>query len=89
MEVQVPAVEGFLVSRLPKWSEKVESLVLDFKGRRVQPSAKNFQLALEGQTERAVCQYGKVGPNSFGLDYRHPLTVAQAFGLSLTTLLWA
>jgi hypothetical protein len=92
MDVQIPASGvspgDHLVTKLPKWNDDVQSLVLDFQGRTIQPSAKNFQLAREQAPNRVVCQYGKLGPNTFGLDLVQPLTVAQAFGISLTTLLW-
>eukprot|EP00913_Durusdinium_trenchii_P009183 g8632.t1 len=35
-----------LMTKQPSWNEEVESLVLDFKGRHILSSAKNFQLAL-------------------------------------------
>lgn len=100
MEVTVPAEAGGsglgfveerrFVTRLPTWNDKLECLVLDFKGRRVQASAKNFQLVLEGgDAKRVVCQYGKMSPTTFGLDFRYPLTVAQAFGAALTTFCWS
>lgn len=92
MDVQIPASGASdgsrLVTKLPTWNEEVQSLVLDFQGRSIQPSAKNFQLALDQAPSRVVCQYGKLGPNTFGLDLAQPLTVIQAFGLSLSTLLW-
>jgi len=76
-------------SRSPTWSDEVGSLVLDFKGRQVMASAKNFQIADEDDPDHVVCQYGKLGPNTFGLDFKYPLNVVQAFGISLTTLLWS
>lgn len=92
MDVALPVEGGDgvlrLVTKLPEWSKDVDCLVLDFKGRRVQASAKNFQLAPAGKKDHVACQYGKLGPNTFSLDFRHPLTVAQAFGIALTTLLW-
>jgi len=93
MDVSIPGSAGQegeeLVTKMPTWNNKVECLVLDFKGRKVQASAKNFQLTLEEDDENSViCQYGKLGANTFGLDFRYPLTVAQAFGISLTTLHW-
>lgn len=77
-----------LTTKRPQWNDDIESLVLDFKGRKILSSSKNFQLALPGRPHSSVCQYGKIGPNSFGLDFKHPLSVVQAFGISLTTLLW-
>lgn len=77
-----------LMTKMPTWNEDLGSLVLDFKSRRVQASAKNFQLVQEQNQKHLVCQYCKIGPNSFGLDFRFPLTVIQAFGISLTTFLW-
>jgi len=96
MDVRIPAGTEFgpaeevrFVTKMPSWNAKLECLVLDFKGRKVMASAKNFQLALEGdESERVVCQYGKIGANRLSLDFRHPLTVAQAFALSLTTASW-
>lgn len=84
-----PRKEAQLITKLPVWNERVESLVLDFQGRTVQASAKNFQLALEDEPEHVVCQYAKIGTDTFGLDFKYPLTVAQAFAMSLTTLHWA
>jgi len=98
MDVYVPSTRSdpnvgetiHLVSKMPTWNDSVECLVLDFKGRNVLASAKNFQLAVDGDDlERVVCQYSKVGGRSFGLDFTYPLTVAQAFGISLSTAFWA
>lgn len=77
-------------TKVPIWSEQVESLVLDFKDRNIQSSAKNFQLSmpLSSRPKSVYCQYGKIGTNTFGLDFRHPLSVIQAFGMSLSTLFW-
>lgn len=77
-----------LCTKQPAWNDEVESLVLDFKGRNIQSSAKNFQLALSQKPEHVICQYGKIGPMTFSLDFKYPLSVIQAFGISLTTLFW-
>eukprot|EP00927_Polykrikos_kofoidii_P041166 TRINITY_DN35089_c0_g1_i1.p1 TRINITY_DN35089_c0_g1~~TRINITY_DN35089_c0_g1_i1.p1 ORF type:complete len:280 (+),score=32.34 TRINITY_DN35089_c0_g1_i1:198-1037(+) len=83
-----PHEEHTLFTKVPEWNEQVQSLVLDFKGRSVLPSAKNFQLCRDDRPDRVVCQYGKLGPNSFGLDFKFPMTVIQAFGCALTTANW-
>eukprot|EP00440_Ansanella_granifera_P071407 gb/GFBE01077494.1/.p1 GENE.gb/GFBE01077494.1/~~gb/GFBE01077494.1/.p1 ORF type:complete len:311 (+),score=69.22 gb/GFBE01077494.1/:1-933(+) len=77
-----------LITKQPSWNDEVESLVLDFKGRHILSSAKNFQLALSQKPEHVLCQYGKIGPQTFSLDFKYPLSVIQAFGVSLTTLFW-
>eukprot|EP00930_Biecheleria_cincta_P006189 TRINITY_DN10716_c0_g2_i1.p1 TRINITY_DN10716_c0_g2~~TRINITY_DN10716_c0_g2_i1.p1 ORF type:complete len:325 (-),score=67.02 TRINITY_DN10716_c0_g2_i1:130-1065(-) len=77
-----------LITKQPTWNDEVESLVLDFKGRHILSSAKNFQLALSHKPDHVLCQYGKIGPSTFSLDFKYPLSVIQAFGISLTTLFW-
>lgn len=49
-------------------------------------SARNFHLATVQQPKHAVCQFVKIGTDAFGLDFRHPLSIAQAFGISMTTV---
>lgn len=77
-----------LVTRAPKWNDELGSLVMDFKGRKVKSSAKNFQLTPEERPDHIVCQYAKFSANVFSLDFRHPMSVIQAFAISLTTLMW-
>lgn len=77
-----------LVTKRPVWNEEVESLVLDFKGRCITASAKNFQLAFRNRPDQVICQFGKTGPGTFSLDFRFPLSVIQAFAISLSTSFW-
>jgi hypothetical protein len=77
-----------LVSRQAVWNEELQTLVLDFREREVIPSAKNFQVVREGANSRVVCQHGKISSNTFALDFRAPLSIAQAFAMSVTTLFW-
>jgi hypothetical protein len=83
-----PSQDIELQTRLPTWNKDVESLVLDFKGRKILASAKNFQMSLTKRPNHVALQYAKIGANSFGLDFRFPLTVIQAFAISLTTVTW-
>jgi hypothetical protein len=78
-----------LVTKSPEWNDEVESLVLNFKGRNIVSSAKNFQLTLAQRPEHVICQYGKIGTNTFSLDFRYPLSVIQSFGIALSTIFWA
>jgi hypothetical protein len=84
--------EKTLVMRMPKWNNAEQSLVLPctklLDGQKLLDSAKNLQLTLKENPRRVVCQYGKVGPNSFVLDFTYPLTLAQAFGIVLSTVFW-
>lgn len=77
-----------LITKEPSWNEGIQSLVLDFKGREILASAKNFQLALSQKPESVLCQFGKIAPQTFGLDFKYPFSAIQAFGISLTTLFW-
>jgi len=75
-------------TRQPDWNDEVERLVLDFKGRSVLASAKNFQLSFQQKPDLVICQHGKIGPSTFSLDFRYPLSVSQAFGISMASMFW-
>eukprot|EP00747_Dinoflagellata_sp_TGD_P083626 gnl/TRDRNA2_/TRDRNA2_162196_c0_seq2.p1 gnl/TRDRNA2_/TRDRNA2_162196_c0~~gnl/TRDRNA2_/TRDRNA2_162196_c0_seq2.p1 ORF type:complete len:308 (-),score=51.63 gnl/TRDRNA2_/TRDRNA2_162196_c0_seq2:75-968(-) len=77
-----------LVTKKPKWNEHAASLVLDFRGRTVLTSAKNFQLSLSQKRGHTILQHGKIGENTFSLDFRYPLSVVQAFAIAMTTIFW-
>jgi hypothetical protein len=76
-----------LVTRKAIWNQSMKTLVLDFRQRDVIPSAKNFQVVRE-ESQRIILQHGKIGENTFALDFRAPLSIAQAFAMSITTLFW-
>jgi hypothetical protein len=82
-----------LESRKPRWNAKLHSLVMSFWGRATCASAKNFQLQYMGAQRSEKEQdvellFGKTGENSFVLDYRRPLGMAQAFAVALSTASW-
>jgi hypothetical protein len=81
-----------LVSRVPRWSPRLKTLVLDFFGRATCASAKNIQLELASNPsdykERPEFLHGKVSENAFVVDYKYPLSMAQAFAMALATKRW-
>jgi hypothetical protein len=82
-----------LESRQPRWSPKLKSLILDFFGRCDLASTRNFQLQLATLSDQAGRRkpellHGKVGDNTYVLDYRYPLGMAQAFAIALATKDW-
>lgn len=77
-----------LESRKPKWSPRLKGITLDFYGRVKLASAKNCQLQLKGAQKRdkeAEFLFGKIDADTYVLDYKHPLGMAQAFAIALTT----
>jgi len=84
-----------LESRRPTWSARLKSLTLDFYGRCSRASAKNFQLQMAGQRaaprgakQESELLFGKIADDDFVLDYKHPLSMAQAFAIALSTKDW-
>jgi len=76
-------------TEMPICYEALRRMTLDFDGRKVLASAKNFQLMVQGdRSEAVVCQYAKIGKNSFCLDFKRPVTAVEAFSLALSTLYW-
>ncbi|CAL5227271.1 g10202 [Coccomyxa viridis] len=69
----------------PKWNEQLSAYCLNFKGRVTQASVKNFQLISEADPEAVLLQFGKVGDDTFSMDYQWPLSAVQAFGIALTS----
>eukprot|EP00397_Hematodinium_sp_SG-2012_P007059 GEMP01007100.1.p1 GENE.GEMP01007100.1~~GEMP01007100.1.p1 ORF type:complete len:312 (+),score=28.77 GEMP01007100.1:87-1022(+) len=77
-----------LENRKPTWNNEASSLVLEFRGRSIIPSAKNFQLYMKSKSDDTICQFGKIGPQTFALDLKHPLSIVQAFALAISTMFW-
>ncbi|KAH8518729.1 hypothetical protein H0E87_000539 [Populus deltoides] len=90
------ASSGFTVLRnkAPRWHEHLQCWCLNFHGRVTVASVKNFQLVAtmdqsqpggKGDEETVLLQFGKVGDDTFTMDYRQPLSAFQAFALCLTS----
>ncbi|XP_059661417.1 tubby-like F-box protein 7 [Cornus florida] len=88
--------EAFTVLRnkAPRWHEHLQCWCLNFHGRVTVASVKNFQLVAtmdqsqpggKGDEETVLLQFGKVGDDTFTMDYRQPLSAFQAFAICLTS----
>ncbi|XP_065861944.1 tubby-like F-box protein 7 [Euphorbia lathyris] len=89
-------VSGYTVLRnkAPRWHEHLQCWCLNFHGRVTVASVKNFQLVAtvdqsqpggKGDEESVLLQFGKVGDDTFTMDYRQPLSAFQAFAICLTS----
>ncbi|XP_073029599.1 tubby-like F-box protein 7 isoform X3 [Primulina eburnea] len=83
-----------LKNKSPRWHEHLECWCLNFHGRVTVASVKNFQLVAtmdqsqpggKGDEETVLLQFGKVGDDTFSMDYRQPLSAFQAFAICLTS----
>jgi len=76
-------------TKVPEWNDYLESLVLDFKTRKVEACPMNFMLQAEAdEGQQIIMQHAKLSLNTYCLDFRHPLSTVQAFAIALTALLW-
>lgn len=83
-----------LKNKSPRWHEQLQCWCLNFKGRVTVASVKNFQLvaAIDSSAEPAqtdqdkvLLQFGKIGKDTFTMDYRYPLSAFQAFAICLSS----
>ncbi|KAK5813969.1 Tubby-like F-box protein 7 [Gossypium arboreum] len=82
-----------LKNKAPRWHEHLQCWCLNFHGRVTVASVKNFQLSAtvdpnsggEVDNETVVLQFGKVGDDTFTMDYRQPLSAFLAFAICLTS----
>ena len=86
-----------LKNKLPRWHEQLQCWCLNFKGRVTVASVKNFQLIAdageagkdmnlpEEEQERVILQFGKIGKDTFTMDYRYPISAFQAFAICLSS----
>lgn len=83
-----------LKNKAPRWHEHLECWCLNFHGRVTVASVKNFQLVAtidqsqpggRGDEETVLLQFGKVGDDTFTMDFRQPLSAFQAFAICLTS----
>jgi len=79
----------FIRSVLPNWDEEVESLVVNFKGRTIVSSARNFMLCKADDKDcNIILQFGRLSDRLWCLDFAYPLSAVQAFGIALSSIHW-
>ncbi|XP_066309697.1 tubby-like F-box protein 9 [Miscanthus floridulus] len=83
-----------LYNKAPRWHEDLQCWCLDFHGRVMVASVKNFQLIAPAGTgqpwgiqddETVILQCGKIEDDVFTMDYRQPLSAFQAFAICLAS----
>ena len=73
-------------NRQPRWNEDMGSYVLNFNNRVNLASVKNFQLIEpNGDDENVVLQFGKASNDDFIMDVKWPMSLFQAFAISLSS----
>lgn len=94
LETISPGDYTILKNKSPRWHEHLQCWCLNFHGRVTVASVKNFQLVAtidqsqpggKGDEETVLLQFGKVGDDTFTMDYRQPLSAFQAFAICLTS----
>lgn len=73
-------------NKAPKWDDRVNAYVLNFKGRVTEASVKNFQLVNGEDPDTIYLQFGRTGKEVFNIDFRYPFSPFQAFALCLSSL---
>eukprot|EP01018_Ginkgo_biloba_P009928 Gb_06850 [translate_table: standard] len=83
-----------LKNKAPRWHEQLQCWCLNFRGRVTVASVKNFQLVAatepaqpisQSDQDKVILQFGKVGKDTFTMDYRYPLSAFQAFAICLSS----
>jgi len=90
---------ALLMTRVPRWSERMDAWTMDFRGRVLRASKKNFQLvavplALRDEAAAYTADhasapallFGKVTKDRYSLDFSPGcLGPMQAFAIALST----
>jgi len=83
-----------LKNKSPRWHEQLQCWCLNFHGRVMVASVKNFQLVASNESaptpsnqeeDDVILQFGKIGKDLFTMDYRYPISAFQAFAICLSS----
>ena len=90
--VNTPHVTHYaFVNKPPTWNEVLGAYTLNFRGRVTVASIKNFQLLPTHAIDQthiaheAIMQFGKVGKDTFHIDFAAPFSPLQAFAVALSS----
>lgn len=78
----------YFVNKPPRYNKTTKTYILDFGKRVTMASVKNFQLVVKcarPELESVILQFGRAGKDKFTMDFCHPLSPLQAFGISLSS----
>jgi hypothetical protein len=70
-------------NKTPFWNEQTQVYQLDFGGRVLVESAKNFQIEYNSEQ---VMQFGRIENGSYTLDFKSPFSAVQAFAIALASI---
>lgn len=76
-----------LINKTPQYDPVKKIHQLNFHGRVTEASIKNFMLTDNGVNDKTLLLFGRVEKDKFTLDFSHPLSPLQAFGIALSQLL--
>eukprot|EP00736_Rhodelphis_marinus_P006113 Rmarinus@m.29784 len=78
-----------MTNKKPKWNNQLRAFCLNFNGRVLAASVKNFQLVnahgSEREQEKVLLQFGKTGKDTFTMDYMYPLSAVQSFATVISS----
>eukprot|EP00746_Dinoflagellata_sp_MGD_P163988 gnl/MRDRNA2_/MRDRNA2_92365_c0_seq1.p1 gnl/MRDRNA2_/MRDRNA2_92365_c0~~gnl/MRDRNA2_/MRDRNA2_92365_c0_seq1.p1 ORF type:complete len:258 (+),score=65.20 gnl/MRDRNA2_/MRDRNA2_92365_c0_seq1:82-855(+) len=77
-----------LGSKRPVWNKRLQSLTMDFGGRCDKASPRNFQMCPPDDEDTSLMFFGKIGRNTFAMDYVEPLGALHAFAIAISTQHW-
>lgn len=77
-----------LGSKRPVWNRRLKSLTMDFGGRCDKASPRNFQMCPLDDEDVSLMFFGKIGRNTFSMDYVEPLGTLHAFAIAISTQHW-
>lgn len=79
--------ETVLENVKPEYNEQRGCYCLNFFGRALTASAKNFQLVEKGDLDQdIVLMHGKESKDEYNVDYRSPLNSIQTFAISIAAI---